>query len=45
MRCQSAIVLFVLGQGGFIIGKLRRVGLVSLGEELLWLGDIIKLSL
>ena len=40
---QSAIELVVFGCGGPVVGKICRVEIVGMGEELFLRGDIIKL--
>ena len=44
MRQKSAIVLVVLSWGGLTTGKLLRVDLVSLDEELRWLSKIPEIN-
>ena len=43
MRRQSAILSVVFGRSGIVIGELRRVDIVGMGEELYWLGDITEI--
>ena len=41
----SAIVLVVFSSGGIFVGKLHKVELVGMCEELSWLGNILELNL
>ena len=40
---QRAITLVVFGCSGPVLGKIRRVELVWMGENILWMGDLIEL--
>ena len=44
MRWKNTIVLVVFGRGGLVASKIRRVELVGLGEQIRWLGDLIKIN-
>ena len=44
MRRHSAIVLVCFGWGSLVVGDLRRVNLVGLGEELCWLRKILDID-
>ena len=43
VQWQRAITLVVFGCSGTVLGNIRRVELIGMGEDILWMGDLIEL--
>ena len=44
MRRQSTIFLVAFSWGGLVVGKIHRVELVGIGEEIRWLGKLLDIN-